>query len=52
MQDASLSDAGRIASVLPDWVFVQMPGVAKIKFKLSVAGGLHLAAAGSQSGTT
>jgi hypothetical protein len=37
-----LSDARRFASVLPDRDFVQMPGVAQNKFKLSVARGLHL----------
>jgi hypothetical protein len=31
-----------IASVLPDCVFVQMRMVAPDKFKLSVAGALHL----------
>jgi hypothetical protein len=33
-----------MASVLPDRVFVQMRGAAQIKFKLSVAGALHLSA--------
>jgi hypothetical protein len=37
-----LSDARRIASVLPDRDFVQMAGVVQNKFKSSVASGLHL----------
>jgi hypothetical protein len=36
-----LSDARRIASVLPDRIFVQMPEASQIKFKLSVAAALH-----------
>jgi hypothetical protein len=39
-----LSDTRRFASVLPDRDFVQMPGVAQNKFKLSVARALHLPA--------
>jgi hypothetical protein len=35
-----------IASVLPDCVFVQMRRVAQYKFKLSVAGALHLSVEG------
>jgi hypothetical protein len=39
------------ASVLPDRMFVQMPEMAQIKFKLSVAGPLHSGGERSQSGT-
>jgi hypothetical protein len=35
-----------IASVLPDCVFVQMRMLARNRFKLSVAGALHLSVEG------
>jgi hypothetical protein len=37
------------ASVLPDRIFVQMPGGPQIKFKLSVAGGMHPVGEGPKS---
>jgi hypothetical protein len=41
-ESAALCDARRIASVLPDHGFVQMAETPPNKFKLSVAGTLHL----------
>ena len=37
------------ASVLPDRIFVQMPEGIQIKFKLSVAGGMHPVGEGPKS---
>jgi hypothetical protein len=39
------------ASVLPDWVFVQTAEAVRIKFKSSVAGGMHSCLPASQTGT-
>jgi hypothetical protein len=40
-----------LRSVLRDRCFVQMTGVVQIKFKSSVARGMHFAFPGSQTGT-